>query len=88
MNSISEQANATAGARANLNELLERQRTAFRAEGVVAYGTRIDRIERCIALLFIAGVGFMVDGFAERRTHPYTETLPAAAQMPMTDHER
>ena len=42
----------------------------------------------CIALLFIAGVGFMVDGFAERRTHPYTETLPAAAQMPMTDHER
>ena len=51
MNSISEQANATAGARAGLNELLERQRTAFRSEGVVAYGTRIDRIERCIALL-------------------------------------
>ncbi|MBK7171362.1 MAG: coniferyl aldehyde dehydrogenase [Gammaproteobacteria bacterium] len=51
MNSISEQASATADACAGLNELLERQRTAFRAEGAVAYGTRIDRIERCIALL-------------------------------------
>ncbi|MCC6707006.1 MAG: hypothetical protein IT492_05500 [Gammaproteobacteria bacterium] len=31
-----------------------------------------------IALVFFAGVGLLVDGFAERRTHPYTEALTAA----------
>lgn len=30
-----------------------------------------------IALVFFAGVGLLVDGFAERRTHPYTEALAA-----------
>jgi hypothetical protein len=30
-----------------------------------------------IALVFFAGVGLMVDGFAERRTHPYIATLGA-----------
>ncbi|MBU3739928.1 MAG: hypothetical protein FGM55_13360 [Rhodoferax sp.] len=33
-----------------------------------------------IALVFFAGVGLLVDGFAERRTHPYTAALAAAAQ--------
>lgn len=28
-----------------------------------------------IALVFIAGVGLLVDGFAERRTHPYLDAL-------------
>lgn len=28
-----------------------------------------------IALVFFAGVGLLVDGFAERRTHPYTAAL-------------
>lgn len=32
-----------------------------------------------IALVFFAGVGLLVDGFAERRTHPYTAALRAAA---------
>lgn len=31
-----------------------------------------------IALVFFAGVGLLVDGFAERRTHPYTEALTTA----------
>lgn len=31
-----------------------------------------------VALVFFAGVGLLVDGFAERRTHPYTEALSAA----------
>lgn len=30
-----------------------------------------------IALVFYAGVGLMVDGFAERRTHPYVAALAA-----------
>jgi hypothetical protein len=30
-----------------------------------------------IALLFFAGVGFMIDGFAERRARPYTAALEA-----------
>ena len=30
-----------------------------------------------IALMFFAGVGLLVDGFAERRTHPYTTALAA-----------
>ncbi len=28
-----------------------------------------------IALVFIAGIGLLVDGFAERRTHPYVDAL-------------
>lgn len=28
-----------------------------------------------IALVFFAGVGLLIDGFAERRTHPYTDVL-------------
>jgi hypothetical protein len=32
-----------------------------------------------IALVFFAGVGLLVDGFAERRTHPYTQALSQAA---------
>lgn len=31
-----------------------------------------------IALVFFAGVGLLVDGFAERRTHPYVEALEQA----------
>ena len=34
-----------------LQAILENQRSAFRAEGPVALATRIDRIDRCIALL-------------------------------------
>ena len=30
-----------------------------------------------IALVFFAGVGLLIDGFAERRTHPYVEALKA-----------
>ena len=33
-----------------------------------------------IALVFFAGVGLLIDGFAERRTHPYTAAL-ASAQL-------
>jgi coniferyl-aldehyde dehydrogenase len=35
----------------DLQAILENQRSAFRAEGPVALATRIDRIDRCIALL-------------------------------------
>jgi hypothetical protein len=35
-----------------------------------------------IALVFFSGVGLMVDGFAERRTHPYVSALRAIAQEP------
>ncbi|MCP3668942.1 MAG: aldehyde dehydrogenase family protein, partial [Gammaproteobacteria bacterium] len=38
-------------AKAPLLELLEQQRSAFNAEGEVAFETRIDRIDRCIGLL-------------------------------------
>lgn len=38
-------------AQAPLQELLDRQRSAFNTEGEVAYETRIDRIDRCLALL-------------------------------------
>lgn len=34
------------------------------------------------ALLFFAGVGFMIDGFAERRARPYTEALAARDRTP------
>jgi hypothetical protein len=33
-----------------------------------------------IALVFIAGVGLLVDGFAERRTRPYVHALEGALQ--------
>jgi hypothetical protein len=33
-----------------------------------------------IALVFFAGVGLLIDGFAERRTHPYMNALQAAEQ--------
>ncbi|WP_116367587.1 coniferyl aldehyde dehydrogenase [Parahaliea mediterranea] len=35
----------------SLQALLHNQRSAFRAEGYVEYATRVDRIDRCIALL-------------------------------------
>lgn len=38
-------------AAAELHAILDNQRRAFRAEGPVALATRIDRIDRCIALL-------------------------------------
>ena len=34
-----------------LNRILEAQRSAFKAEGPVALETRVDRIDRCIAML-------------------------------------
>jgi len=51
MTTAAEQAGAVIDARGAMLETLELQRKAFRAEGFVQYGTRIDRIERCIALL-------------------------------------
>lgn len=33
-----------------------------------------------IALVFCAGLGLLVDGFAERRTHPYTAALEASTE--------
>jgi lipoprotein signal peptidase len=33
-----------------------------------------------IALVFFAGVGLLIDGFAERRTHPYMNALQATEQ--------
>ena len=38
-------------AAAELQAILDTQRSAFKAEGPVAMATRIDRIDRCIALL-------------------------------------
>jgi len=35
-----------------------------------------------IALVFIAGVGLLVDGFAERRTHPYVDALEGRTLAP------
>ncbi len=32
-----------------------------------------------IALVFFAGVGLLIDGFAERRTHPYVDVLKSLA---------
>lgn len=34
-----------------------------------------------IALVFFSGVGLLVDGFAERRTHPYASTLREIVQQ-------
>ncbi|MGE3849119.1 MAG: hypothetical protein AB7I01_19730, partial [Gammaproteobacteria bacterium] len=47
---------------------------------VLRFATRADFLQGLgIALVFFAGVGLLVDGFAERRTHPYTAALTAAA---------
>jgi hypothetical protein len=35
-----------------------------------------------ISLVFMAGVGLLIDGFAERRTHPYTDALKVQVQSP------
>ena len=35
-----------------------------------------------IALVFFAGVGLLIDGFAERRTHPYVQALNVNAVIP------
>jgi len=35
-----------------------------------------------VALVFFAGVGMLVDGFAERRTHAYTAALEAVVSQP------
>jgi hypothetical protein len=37
-----------------------------------------------IALVFFAGVGLLIDGFAERRTHPYVDQLNANAVIMQT----
>ena len=49
--SIAEQNNITELTGQNLNALVERQRTQFRAEGEVTYATRIDRLKRLKALI-------------------------------------
>jgi hypothetical protein len=47
---------------------------------VLRFATRGDFTQGLgIALVFFAGVGLLVDGFAERRTHPYTAALQVAA---------
>jgi coniferyl-aldehyde dehydrogenase len=47
MNAITKEGSASV----ELQAILENQRAAFRAEGPVALATRLDRIDRCIALL-------------------------------------
>jgi hypothetical protein len=37
-----------------------------------------------VAMVFFSGVGLLVDGFAERRTHPYVSTLRAIVPAPDT----
>lgn len=49
--SITEQNNITELTGQNLNALVERQRSQFRAEGEVTYATRIDRLKRLKALI-------------------------------------
>jgi len=49
--SIAEHNNVTELAGQNLNALIERQRSQFRAEGEVTYSTRIDRLKRLKALI-------------------------------------
>jgi hypothetical protein len=45
---------------------------------VLRFASRNDFLQGLgIALVFFAGVGLLVDGFAERRTHPYTDALSA-----------
>jgi hypothetical protein len=46
---------------------------------VLRFATRGDLTQGLgIALVFFAGVGLLIDGFAERRTHPYMAALSAA----------
>ena len=46
---------------------------------VLRFATRGDLTQGLgIALVFFAGVGLLIDGFAERRTHPYIAALSAA----------
>ena len=49
--SIAERENVTELDGQNLSELVERQRSKFRAEGEVTYSTRIDRLKRLKALI-------------------------------------
>ena len=51
MTTAADHASATATARQEMLALLELQRRAFQLEGHVEYGTRIDRLDRAIALL-------------------------------------
>ena len=45
---------------------------------VLRFATRSDLLQGLsIALVFFCGLGLMVDGFAERRTHPYVSALKA-----------
>ncbi|HMY16016.1 MAG TPA: hypothetical protein PKA58_06785 [Polyangium sp.] len=37
------------------------------------------------ALVFFAGVGLLIDGFAERRAHPYTKALESAGPKPSAE---
>ncbi len=57
---------------AQLQAALSIQRAAFRAEGEVQYATRIDRLDRCIAML-VDHAPYMVDAlsadFGARSTH-------------------
>jgi coniferyl-aldehyde dehydrogenase len=48
---VSELSNSIKNPAGDLAITLQRQRDAFAREGVVAWGTRVDRIDRCIALL-------------------------------------
>lgn len=60
---------------------------AWAVFGVVGLGLRFGTTRDLtqglgIALVFFSAVGLLVDGFAERRTHPYTDALKAAAGAP------
>ena len=45
---------------------------------VLRFATHSDWLQGLsIALVFFCGLGLMVDGFAERRTHPYVSALKA-----------
>jgi coniferyl-aldehyde dehydrogenase len=48
---VSELSSTTKNPAGDPGALLQRQRDAFSREGVVEWGTRVDRIDRCIALL-------------------------------------
>jgi hypothetical protein len=54
---------------------------AFGVAGLaLRFATRGDLTQGLgIALVFFAGVGLLVDGFAERRARPYTEALASAS---------
>lgn len=55
--------------------------------GVVGLGLRLATLGAFtqglgIALVFFSGVGLLVDGFAERRTHAYREALSISDRSP------